>query len=283
MCRLFGSLNVSRESLEKHMVSSGCSLLAQSWANPRRLQGDGWGVAHYRGSGAPVVEKSTGAVFREEGAFRRAVKRAGGRVVIAQIRRASNPLGLPRASLLRPENQQPFRHGRWLFAHNGTLCLPEALAPSLGTYRGRLRGTNDSEVYFWLMMAGLRRAGTVRGAFSKALEAINGAWERASAARKRRARLPYIGLNCVMSDGERLYAICKYDGYRPERDDNWLCGAEPPRPLFEMCYRLEDGGRALVVASERTEPGGCWRRLRDGSFLEARLARGRVEARVSPL
>ncbi len=283
MCRLFGSLNLSLQQLRSHLVSSQCSIVAQSHANPRRLQGDGWGLAHYSGSGAPIVKKSTKPIYGEETTFRRALSSAHGRVVIAQIRRASNPLGLPKEALLRPESQQPFKHGRWLFAHNGTLCLPDALRPSLGTYQKRLRGTNDSEVYFWLMMAGIERARSVRGAFNYALKAINRAWERAPAARRKRARLPYIGLNFVMSDGERLYAICKYDGYRPRGDDNWLCGAQPPRPLFEMCYRLEAGGSGLVVASERTQPTGRWEPLRDGSFLEAGLVRGRVTVDVSPI
>ncbi|MEM4729827.1 MAG: class II glutamine amidotransferase [Thermoplasmata archaeon] len=283
MCRLFGSLNVSRDSLRRHLISSPCSLLSQSNASPHRLQADGWGLAYYLNSGRAKIVRSTLPIFEDKDTFFKAVDKVGGRIVLAHIRRASNPCKLPLEMLRRPENIQPFSSGRWVFVHNGTINYPDRVAEVLGRYKERLRGTNDSEVYFWLMMAGIRRTVSVRSAFLETWSAIIKVWSELSREERRRARLPYIGLNFILSDGKKLYALCKYDGYRPKGEDNWLCGAEPPRPLFEMCYRLEDGGRGLVVASERTEPVGRWVPLRDGTFLEAQLDRGKVRVEVGSL
>ena len=100
---------------------------------------------------------------------------------------------------------------------------------------------------------------------------------------RKTVKVPYVSLNAIFGDGERLYAICKYDGHKPKYGDNWLCGIDPPRPLLQMCYRTGNGGRDLVVASERTEPAGVWVPLEDGSLLEARLVKGRVRVKVEKL
>lgn len=283
MCRLFGSISSAAPDLEGHLVTSKCSLLAQSTANPQRLQRDGWGIAHYGKAGKPSIVLSTGAVFNEKKQFSGAVANASGRMVIAHIRAASNPLGLPSSQLLRPENQQPFTYKEWVFAHNGTLKLPDELMAHLGGYRRLVRGNNDSEVYFWLFIKTMEETGSVQDAFPRVQDAILKAWDEAPAARKKKAERPYVGLNCIFSDGERLYAICKYDGYRPKGTDSWLCPVKPRRPLFEMCYRVAGDGKGLVVASERTEPSGDWLPLKDGSMLEARLDRGLVQLDIESL
>jgi predicted glutamine amidotransferase len=283
MCRLFGSLCSNVPDLEWHLVSSGTSLLAQSTAFPKRIQGDGWGIGHYDESGRPRTVLSTGAIFEERQKFYAAVGKASGPLVIAHIREASNPMNLPREKLLRIENQQPFIYKNWVFAHNGTLKLPKEVSERLGKHRRDMRGNNDSEVFFWLMMSGIERTGSVRKAFDGALKTILEVWEESPAAVKRKVKLPYVSLNTIFSDGERLYAICKYDGYRPKHGDNWLCGIDPPRPLLQMCYLTEDDGSGLVVASERTEPSGEWVPLEDGNLLEARLVQGRVRVKVEDL
>ena len=283
MCRLFGSLHAGAPPLRSHLLASATSLLAQSKADPKRLQQDGWGVGHYNRKGKPSITLSTNPVFKEVRAFTGAVKNVSGHVAIAHLRAASNPLGLDRSLILRPESQQPFTYRKWLFAHNGTIKLPDTLMASLGKYRKLVRGRNDSEVYFWLLMRAMDETSTVRDAFSWTVDAIMRDWEKAPAERKNEAKVPYLGLNCLLSDQKRLWALCKYDDYRPKGTDNWLIPAKPPRPLFEMCYHLERDGRGIVAASERTEPGGVWVPLRDGSLLEASLSRGLVQYSVERL
>jgi predicted glutamine amidotransferase len=283
MCRLFGALGSGPMDLESHLVSSETSLLAQSNAYDKRIQGDGWGLGCYPETGKPGLDLSTGAIFEEKARFSAAVGKASGPVVIGHIREASNPMNLPRDRLLRIENQQPFTDGKWIFAHNGTLKLPAETLGKMGRYKDMMRGQNDSEVFFWLLMSRLEKTRSVREALAGSLKTIMEAWEEAPAEKREEARVPYVSLNFMLTDGKKLYAVCKYDGHRPKHQDNWLIAVDPPRPLLEMCYRLEPGGKCLVVASERTEPGGEWVPLRDGSLLTASLAGGKVKLKVEKL
>ena len=296
MCRLFGAIGPGID-LESHLVASKTSLLAQSNAYDKRIQGDGWGLGSFSDDGRPRLELSTGAVFEERVRFAEAVRGAGGPIVIGHIREASNPMNLPRDRLLRIENQQPFTYGKWVFAHNGTLKLPAETLDRMGAYGKLMRGQNDSEVFFWLLMSELERTGSVRKALAASLGTMMRVWEEAPAERREQARVPYVSLNFMLTDGRDLYAACKYDGHRPKHVDNWLIAVDPPRPLFEMCYRVERGARGtgegtrdggqvvdrLVVASERTEPDGDWVPLRDGSLLSASLSGGRVGFKVEGL
>jgi predicted glutamine amidotransferase len=283
MCRLFGAIGSVPMDIGSHLVSSKTSLLAQSNAYDKRIQGDGWGLGSYTKSGKPAMELSTGAIFEERARFSAAVRNASGPVVIGHIREASNPMNLPREKLLRIENQQPFTYKKWVFAHNGTLKLPAETLARLGRYQKMMKGNNDSEVFFWLLMSKLERTGSVRKAIAASVRTILKVWEETPAARRAEAKLPYVSLNFMLSDGRKLYAACKYDGFKPKFVDNWLIAVDPPRPLLEMCYRLEPDGKGLIVASERTEPEGEWVPLRDGSLLTASLPGGRLKLKVEKL
>jgi len=283
MCRLFAAIGSGPLDLESHLVGSKTSLLAQSTAFPKKIQGDGWGLASYKSAGKPELELSTGAIFRERQRFEAAVSKATGPLIIGHIREASNPMNLPREKLLRIENQQPFTYKNWVFAHNGTLKLPAETLARLGKYQKLMKGNNDSEVFFWLLLSQIERTGSVKAAIAASVKILMKVWEEAPAGRRAEARLPYVSLNFMLTDGKKLYAACKYDGYKPKTRDNWLMAVRPPRPLFQMCYRLEPDGKGMVVASERTEPGGVWVPLRDGSLLSASLSGGKVRLRVEKL
>jgi len=290
MCRLFGSISSGPLDLESHLVRSETSLLAQSTAFAKKIQKDGWGLASCKSGSKPEMVLSTGAIFEEKKEFNAAVTKASGPIVIGHIREASNPMNLPRDKLLRIENQQPFTWKNWVFAHNGTLKLPAETLRALGKYQKNMKGQNDSEVFFWLLMSQLGKAGSVKQALESSVKIIMNVWEDAPAEKKAEVKLPYVSLNFLLTDGKKLYAACKYDGYRPKTRDNWLIAVRPPRPLLEMCYRLEkgagreaQGARGLVVASERTEPDGNWIPLHDGSLLEASLEGGAVKVGVEKI
>ena len=80
-------------------------------------------------------------------------KKSAAKVVIAHIRAASNPLKLPMKKLIAKEHSQPFGWLQFSFAHNGVLNIAApAREKLLGPFRSRLKGNNDSEIYFWLLM-----------------------------------------------------------------------------------------------------------------------------------
>lgn len=151
MCRLFGTLSVKASNARKHLLEDPCSVYVQSKVDPSRLQSDGWGIGFYI-DGVPKVIRSEKPVYTEYEKFASAVQIASSRAVLAHVRRASNPRGLPREQLISIENSQPFSYKKYIFVHNGTISIPDEVAKRLGEWKGRLRGLNDSEVYFWYVV-----------------------------------------------------------------------------------------------------------------------------------
>lgn len=82
------------------------------------------------------------------------------------------PRGLPSEMLIGLENTQPFSWGRYVFAHNGTLYVPDEAAILLGDYRRLVRGANDSEVYFALLVKETEENGDVVEALRAIEEAL---------------------------------------------------------------------------------------------------------------
>src|SRR5690348_7784226 len=153
MCRLFAQISPTPASASDFLVRKKLSLLRQSHCNPKGLQKDGWGLGYWNArEGGWTLVKSPGAVFRQKTRFRAAAQAARSSFVLAHVRHASNPKKLPKEKILGLENTQPFAYKNLIFAHNGTLNIPDEVARTLGTYRKRLRGHNDSEVLFWLFV-----------------------------------------------------------------------------------------------------------------------------------
>jgi len=270
MCRLFGMAAATRQDAYDFLVGQEFSLLAQSDSDQERLQKDGWGVGSWRGRDWKVV-MSTGAVFRERKAFESASREAVSCIVLAHIRQASNPRGIPHDRLISLDNTQPFQNGRFIFIHNGTVMIPDEVAATLGPYRKKLRGANDSEVLFWLVMRNIRKLGDVPKAFSRSVEELWSVWNKCDEESRRRAfklfnqDAPYHSLNCLISDGKTLWAFCRHDGASTHKD---FCGRG--RPVFELCHTTR--GDATYVASERTDRAEDWEFMPDGTVLTVRAA-----------
>src|SRR5436190_19067663 len=211
MCRLFGVLSTCPEpDFSADLLRSPISLLAQSQADPKRLQTDGWGVAWSSGATARVL-KSAKAIFQETAKLIPLTRTLS----LAHIRRASNALHLPKNQLIGVRHSQPFIFGRWSFVHNGCLNIPNEVRRRLGPrWERRIRGRNDSEVLFWLLMKHVAKDRGVPSAFRSAVREINSVWKGLSP-RPRGVSRPYWSLNIILTDGRRLWALCKYDGLKP--------------------------------------------------------------------
>jgi len=272
MCRLFGMLSVKASNAQKYLLEDPCSLYAQSNRDPRRLQGDGWGIGFYR-NGCPIVIKSEKPVYMEYEGFSSTVQQAKSRIILAHIRRASNPRGLPRGKIISKENSQPFMYGKYIFAHNGTITIPDEVAESLGEWKHKIRGLNDSEVYFWFIMKELAEDIDLPMALKNFEKTLEDLWIEARE-RHPDKRRPYIGLNIVISDGENLYAYCRYE--ENGRDRRSLCFGD--QPVFEMSYSLS--GEKLAVASEKTNRKEEWKPLRSGELLIGRIVENKIVVEI---
>lgn len=128
------------------------------------VNGDGFGVGWYGDKGTPAVYRDVSPAWNDEN-LRNIAEQVQTRILFAHVRAATG-------TAVARNNCHPFRHGRWLFMHNGQIGgfdkiarkLDFAIAPEL--YRAK-RGTTDSETLFYLAVTfgldkdpaeGLRRA-----------------------------------------------------------------------------------------------------------------------------
>ncbi len=272
MCRLFGMLSVKPCNVSKYLINDPCSLLAQSNADPKRPQRDGWGIGYYS-DGAPVVIRSSRPVYEEPERFSSVVRSASSRIIVAHIRRASNPRGLPRDRIISAENSQPFNYKEYLFAHNGVINIPDEVAERLGGWRRKLRSLNDSEVYFWYIIKEITNGATLRNALKVFEGTLSDLWHENRGKYSDKER-PYVGLNIILSDGKRLYVYCKYQ--KEDESEYSLCFRE--QPVFQLSY-LSSPTR-LIVASEKTNKEDDWQTLKSGQLITASILGGKVKLQI---
>ena len=153
MCRLFGSRSLAPDGVAHELLHGSNALRVQSKEHP-----DGWGLGWYEGQSPQVVRSLTAAHGDEE--FEKVSSFVRATTVVAHVRRAS-------IGRVAEHNTHPFRRGRWLFAHNGTIPdweqvagrIEEQIAPDT-----RCEGETDSERCFLLFLRRLARRGDVERA-----------------------------------------------------------------------------------------------------------------------
>jgi predicted glutamine amidotransferase len=276
MCRLLGILAAEPQSAEHWLVRSDRSLLAQSNASPETAQKDGWGIAWFDASGRARVERGVGGAFEdgERERFVRAAGEANATLVVGHLRHASNPLNLTREQLIGPLNSQPFETHSTLFAHNGAIPFPNETRPFLGVHEHEVKGVNDSEVLFRLLLRHQQEMNDPFRAYVHAVEDLIRVWIGVG----RPLEAPYSGLNVLFSTGpDDLWAFCLSMG-------DHGCGLlDTARPYYEMTYHEEP--HRVIVGSEPFDrtPGGAWKSLPSGHYLHARRVGGKVEVATGAL
>lgn len=275
MCRLFGLLSSGSERAEPWLVRAPRSLLAQSNASADTAQRDGWGVGWFTSEGRPRVVKGVRGAF-EEGErerFAAAAREALPPLVLGHLRHASNPMALPAERLLGLENSQPFESHQALFGHNGSIPLPRETRPLLGVHEKELRGINDSEVLFWLLVRNAEEASDPLVGYLRTVEDL----VRVRIATHRNDLAPFSGLNVLYApDPRNLWAFCLWTG------DHGPGLLDPSRRYYQMAYRSSP--HSLVVGSEPFDhEHGAWTSLGSGQYLHARTENGRLELRTGKL
>ncbi|MGP8078742.1 MAG: class II glutamine amidotransferase [Thermoplasmata archaeon] len=272
MCRLFGMLSSRADPAEAWLVRSDRSLLAQSNASPATAQTDGWGIGWFTDGGRTRVEKGTGGAFQpeERDRFARAAADSSGGLVVGHLRHASNPLNLARERLIALENSQPFATHSVLFAHNGSIPFPNETRPFLGVHEPKVRGVNDSEVLFWLLVRHAEETGDVLGAYVRTVEDLVRVWQGLG----RPAVAPFSGLNVIFTRGpNELWAFCRWTG------DHGSGLLDPSRRYYEMAYQAHP--HRVIVGSEPFDGDRpAWTALPGGSYLVARRDAQRVSLTV---
>lgn len=149
MCRLFGFRSRVPEPVHTSLVLEKNSLKVQSVEHK-----DGWGIAAYINSPMPQVAHGLGPAHQDP-EFERVSNLLSAPTVLAHVRLAS-------VGAVTVRNAHPFVHGRWCFAHNGTITDWGRHQPTLEKlipdhFRKLIQGDTDSERCFFLFMGHLSR------------------------------------------------------------------------------------------------------------------------------
>jgi predicted glutamine amidotransferase len=219
--------------------------------------GDGFGIGWYGAGDGPGVYHSVSPAWGDTN-LRELAAHVESPLFLAHVRATSG-------TAVQQTNCHPFRHGRWLFVHNGVIAgfqamrrdLILAVEPSL--FPG-MQGSTDSEVLFHLALTFGLQDDPVQ-----ALERAVGFVEDIA----RRHDVEHaMQMTVGISDGERLWAFRYATEDRP-RTLYVSSDAETVRRLHPDDARLQRlGGEDRVVVSEPlSELPGVWHEVPESSVL----------------
>jgi glutamine amidotransferase len=222
--------------------------------------GDGFGVGWYDEVELPGVYRSIEPAWND-GNLRELGAHVRSRLVLAHVRAST---GTP----VQQTNCHPFRHGRWLWVHNGAIAgfravkrdLALAVDPEL--YPDIL-GSTDSELFFFLALTfGLEA--DPPAAVARAVGLIE------DVARRHGQPFP-LQMTVGTTDGETLWAF-RYSSEGRSRslfhstDISTLREQYPDNPVL---HRLSDDAR-VVVSEPLGGLRGAWHEVPEGTCVVVR-------------
>ena len=260
MCRWLGYFG-DPIRLDELVYNTEHSLLEQSRAarlTTHLMNADGFGVGWYGTSGTPGVYRNVLPAWNDRN-LRELCAQIQSPLFLAHVRAST---GTP----VQQTNCHPFRHGRWIFVHNGFIEGYELLRRELvlaidPELFAQVEGTTDSEVMFFLALTfGLADEPL------PALERMAGFVEATGA---RHGIEHALQMTIGVSDGERLYAV-RYASGGVEANSLFVSNdASDVRQLYpenERLGHLSDEARA-VVSEPLSDLPGIWREVPSSSAL----------------
>ena len=150
MCRLFGFRSNVPSRAHGSLVAAENALAQQAEAHR-----DGWGIGYFMGNEAYILKSDAGAADDER--FARISRRLESHTFVVHVRRAT-------VGQIDYLNSHPFRHGNWVFAHNGTIygfeeMKDRVMAEIRDDLKELIFGRTDSEHLFYFIVSALDRAG----------------------------------------------------------------------------------------------------------------------------
>lgn len=266
---MFAAISLRDLNLERflHFVTkSSRSLLKHSNFDPSSIEKDGWGIGYFE-KGKTNVVKSFKPLFKD---FKKLENLSGkASVFLAHITDASNPTSLPVKKFISIENSQPFCSQGFIFCHNGTLCIPDAIAENLGPLKKNIKGLNESEVLFWQIMKSFSAYGDPVTALRMAVDEINTVWISVKENYSRKGiTVPYKGLNIVLAQKDALYCLCLYPENSKKKAIMTL-----QRTFGMMALRKE---KDLFILSSEPLDEGNWENIPSGFILIAKKKSGEI-------
>ena len=255
--------------LEELLYKPANSLVVQSQHSrlgATTINGDGFGVGWYGPTGTPGLFRSTEPAWNDLN-LRELCAHAKAARVFAHIRASTG-------TAVQQTNCHPFRHGSWLWMHNGALSgfrtvkrdLAMAVDPELFP---DIEGSTDSEMFFHLALTfGLRDDPVA--AVARAVGFIE------AVGREHGIDFP-VQMTVATTDGETTWAF-RYSSEGRSRslfhntDISTLREQYPDNPVL---HDLSDDTR-LVVSEPLGDLRGAWREVPEASSLAVRGAEDEV-------
>ena len=257
--------------LEDVLYSPAHSLIDQSLHSrlgAETTNGDGFGIGWYDAEPAPGVFHSIEPAWNDSN-LRELAAHIRSRLFFAHIRAAIG-------SAVQQTNCHPFRHGRWLFMHNGFVGGFDAIKRDLvlaidESLYAAIQGQADTEVLFYLALSfGLEDDPPAAVARTIGLVEHHGS--------ARGVEYPFQG-TIAASDGESLWAF-RYSSERNSRSLFFSRDARTLRELYpdrERIQELSDDAR-LVVSEPIGDLPGAWHEMPESSYGVA----GKGDAELHP-
>ncbi|WP_327418182.1 class II glutamine amidotransferase [Streptomyces sp. NBC_01233] len=219
--------------------------------------GDGFGVGWYTGDiDSPALLRDVGPAWNNRN-LREMADHVRSPLFFAHIRASTG-------TAVQQSNCHPFRHGRWMFMHNGaitgfhlmrrdlTLLVDPALYADIG-------GTTDSEVMFYLALTfGLEE--DPRAAIAR----MAGVVERVG--HEHGVEFP-LQMTLAMTDGERVWAF-RYSSGHASRSLFYSSKVDSLRRLHpDMAFLQEVSDETRLIVSEPLgDLPGAWNEVPESSY-----------------
>jgi predicted glutamine amidotransferase len=220
--------------------------------------GDGFGLGWYRdGNGTPARYRTVTPAW-SDASLRDLAADVESPLFLAHIRATT---GTP----VQQTNCHPFRHGRWLFVHNGAINGFQAMRRDLlyavdSSLFDGIAGSTDSEALFYL--------GLTFGLQDDPLGAIEKAVGFVEATGRAHGIENPVQMTLGFSDGERLYAV-RYSTEHRSRTLFVSEDVESVRALHPDNVRLQrmTAGDRVVVSEPVSDLPGAWREVPESTAL----------------
>jgi glutamine amidotransferase len=254
--------------LKEALYAPAHSLIDQSLHSKlgaEATNGDGFGIGWYDDEPMPGVFRSIEPAWNDQN-LRELAGHIRSSHFFAHIRAAIG-------SAVQQSNCHPFRHGRWLWMHNGLIAdfpilkrdLAFAVDPSLYP---EISGQADSEVLFFVALT-LGLEDDPPSAVARAIGLVEEIGHRNG------VKDPFQG-TIATTDGDRMW-VFRYSSEQRSRSLFYSTDVPTLRRLYphlEMLEELSDDAR-LVVSEPTGELPGAWNELPESSY--AVIGRGEDE------
>ncbi|MEI5010721.1 class II glutamine amidotransferase [Streptomyces sp. PmtA] len=246
--------------LETFLYRPSHSLIDQSLHSRLGVEttnGDGFGLGWYgEETETPAVVRDTGPAWNNRN-LREIAAHVRSPLFFAHVRASTG-------SAVQQTNCHPFRHGRWMWMHNGAITdfhrlrrdLAMAVDPVLFSF---IEGSTDSEVMFFLALTfGLDQ--DVPGAVARMAGYVE------AVGRDEGVEHP-LQMTIAVSDGERLWTF-RYSSEGASRSLYYSNRVETLRSLHPDAEFLRDvsEGTRLVVSEPLGDLPGAWSAVPESSY-----------------